>query len=51
MRLFGKRGDEARLSAWIVDVVDWPGAGSFEPESWSTLLTTRRVAAIGVSRF
>jgi hypothetical protein len=51
LRLFGKRGDEARLSAWIVDVVDWPGAGSFEPESWSTLLTTHRVAVIGVSRF
>jgi transposase len=46
-----KRGDEARLSAWIVDVVDRLGAGSFEPKLWSTLMTTRRVAVIGVSRF
>jgi hypothetical protein len=46
-----KRGDETRLSARAVDVLDRRGAGSFEPESWSTLLTTRRVAVIGVSRF
>jgi hypothetical protein len=50
-KLYRKRGDETRLSGWAVDVVDRLGAGSFEPESWSTSLTTRRVAAIGVSRF
>jgi hypothetical protein len=46
-----KRGDGTRLSARAVDVVDRLGAGSFEPELWSTLVTTRRVAVIGVSRF
>jgi hypothetical protein len=50
-KLYRKRGDETRLSGWAVDVVDRLGAGSFEPELWSTLVTTRRVAVIGVSRF
>jgi hypothetical protein len=50
-KLYRERGDETRLSGWAVDVLDRRGAGSFEPESWSTLLTTRRVAVIGVSRF
>jgi hypothetical protein len=50
-RLERKRGDETRLSVRLVDVLDRPGSVSFELKLWSTLMTTRRVAVIGVSRF
>ncbi|MFL5332202.1 MAG: IS66 family insertion sequence element accessory protein TnpB, partial [Geminicoccaceae bacterium] len=41
-----KRGDEARLPARVVNMFGRPGAGSFEPTLWSTLMTTRRVVGI-----
>ena len=50
-RKYRKRGAEARLPAWVVDVLGRPGAGSFGPALWSTLMMTRRLVAIGGSRF
>lgn len=48
---YRKRGDEARLRAWAVNMLGLPGAGSFGPTLWSTLMTTRRVAGIAGLRF
>ena len=42
----GKRGDEARLPARVLNVLCRFGAGSFELTLWPTLVTTRRVAGI-----
>jgi hypothetical protein len=42
-----KRGGEARLPPWAVDVLGQPGAWSFGPTLWSTLMMMRRMAAIG----
>ena len=50
-RLKGKCGDEARLPARGLSMVGLPGAGSFGPTLWSTLMTTRRVAGIAGLRF
>ena len=46
-----KRGDEARLPAGALSMLGLPGAGSFGPTLWSTLMTTRRVASIAGLRF
>ena len=46
-----RRGAEARLPAWGSSMLVGPGAGSFGLTLWSTLLMTRRLAAIGGSRF
>ena len=40
--LLCKRSDEARLPGRAVNMLGRPGAGSFEPTLWSTLMTTRR---------
>jgi transposase len=50
-RFVRKRGVEARLPSRAMDVLGRPGAGSFEPTSWSTLMTTRRLAGIAALRF
>jgi hypothetical protein len=46
--LHRKRGDEARLPARAVTMLGRPGARSFGPTLWSTLMTTRRTADIAV---
>ena len=42
-----KRGEEARLSVWAVTVLGRPGAGSFKPTLWSTLMTVRMLELPG----
>ncbi len=49
--VYRKLGDEARLPAWSVTVLVRPGAGSFGPTLWSTLIVTRRAAGIAELRF
>jgi hypothetical protein len=46
--LVRKRGDKARLPARALTVLGRPGARSFGPTLWSTLMTTRRTAGIAV---
>ena len=48
--LHRKRGHEARLPWWALNVLGWRGAWSFGPALWSTLAMTRRMSGIGVSR-